>query len=103
MYARTKLAVMDHNSGIHRNQSRTKQGHLRFKTVYSRITSSWVAKKIMDKKDKNFIQEILQAIWSVGFDRDKQIICELEDIPRNIAKVLNPGYSWSLSHTLCGF
>ena len=49
MYARTKLAVMGHNSGIHRDQSRTKQGHIRFKTVYSRITSSWVAKKIIDK------------------------------------------------------
>ena len=82
MYARTKLAVMDHNSCIHRNQSRTKQGHLRFKTVYSRITSSWVAKKIMDKKDRHFRQEILQAIWSVGCDKDKQIICELEDPPR---------------------
>ena len=54
----------------------------------------------MDKKDKNFIQEILQAIWSVGFDKDKQIICEFEDIPRNIAKVPNPGKQLVIeSHT----
>ena len=52
MYARTKLAVMDHNSGINRKQLKTKQGKLRYKTIYSRISSCWVARKMMEKKIK---------------------------------------------------
>ena len=92
MYARTKLAVMDHNSGINRKQSRTKHGNLRYITLYSRVTSSWVAKKIMDKKDKTFIQDILEAIWVVGFDKDKLVTTNL--------KMPNPGKQLVIdSHT----
>ena len=53
MYARTQMADMDHNSGVGRSQAVTKAGKARFKTVYSKVSASWVAKKIMEDKDKS--------------------------------------------------
>lgn len=91
MYARAKLAVMDHNSGINQQQAKTKKGELRYKTVYSRITSSWVAKKIMEKKDKVFIKDIMARIWLIGYAEYSDKNLNLEEIPSNIAKVPNPG------------
>ena len=44
----------------------------------------------MDKK-YTFIQDILEAIWIVGFDKDKPVTTNLEEIPQNNAKVPNPG------------
>ena len=62
MYARTQLAIMDHNSGIGKEQAKTKEGVLRHKTVFSKVSSNWVAKRIMEEKDKTFICDILKAI-----------------------------------------
>ena len=33
-------------------QTRTKDGKLRYNMVYSKVTSSWVARTIMDKTEK---------------------------------------------------
>ena len=43
----------------------------------------------MEKKDKDFIRDILTAIWIVGFDMEHEI-SYLEEIPSNIAKMPNP-------------
>lgn len=89
MYARSQLAVMDHNSGVGRSQAVTKSGKKKFKTVYSKVSAAWVAKKIMEDKDKVFLTEILNVIWEVT-DRNLEGPV-LEPIPRNIAPVPNPG------------
>ena len=89
MYARTQMAIMDHNSGVGRSQAVTKAGKARFKTVYSKVSASWVAKKIMEDKDKSYITEILIAIWEVT--EKKLSGPELEAVPKNIAPVPNPG------------
>ena len=100
MYARTKLAAMDHNSGVDQKQARTKGGNLLFKTIYSRITPAWVAQNIMERKNKTFLYDILDAIWVIGFEQ-KSVTSNLEDIPDNIAKVPNPGKHIIIdSHTL---
>ena len=91
MYARTQLAVMDHNSGVGRVQATTKTGEKKYKTVYSKVSSSWVAKKIMEDKNKTFIQDILQTIWEVTGKNLKGPV--LEATPKNIAPIPNPGKS----------
>ena len=53
MYARTQLAAMDHNSGINQVQSKTKDGKPRYRTVFSKVSSNWAAKRIMKRKKKN--------------------------------------------------
>ena len=52
MYARAQLAIMNHNSGIDRVQSKRKDGKLRYITVFSEVASNCVAKKIMERKKK---------------------------------------------------
>ena len=46
MIARTELAVMDFNSGASCDQAKTKDGSLRYKLQFSRISNSWVTKNI---------------------------------------------------------
>ena len=52
MIARAQLAVLDFNSGVGLEQSKNKQGDLRYKHQFSKITQSWVVKIIHDRKEK---------------------------------------------------
>jgi len=47
MIARTQLAIMDFNCCADNVQAMTKDGTLRYKQVFSRVTQSWVVKKVM--------------------------------------------------------
>ena len=87
MYARTQLAVLDHNSGVGREHAKTKSGEHRYKVTYSKISADWVAKKIMAQKDKTFLKDILSSIWEVS--KSPQI--EIEKTPKNLATIDNPG------------
>ena len=91
MYARTQLSVLDHNSGIGRNQSTTKDGKLRYKTVSSKVSSSWVAKKIMENKNKSYVDDILSILWEVSSSNITGP--KIESVPKNIAKTGYPGKS----------
>ena len=57
MYARTQLAVLDHNCGINRKQAITKSTQLRNKSQYTKTIGQWVPKKIMEPKVKRYIPE----------------------------------------------
>ena len=58
MNSRAQIAYMDHNSGIDRVQSKRKDVKLRYRTVFSKVASDWVAKRIMERKKKYSIDEI---------------------------------------------
>ena len=62
MVARSQLAVMDHNSSIGLKQDETKKGEKRFKLVFSRITQTWVTKPIKEKKDKSYLQYMVDEV-----------------------------------------
>ena len=89
MYARAQLAIMDHNFGIDRVQSKTKDGKPRYRTVFSKVASNWVAKKIMERKKKTFIDEILHLLRTPENMKGKRI--QIESVPMNIATVPYPG------------
>ena len=88
MHVRTQLAVVDHNSGINRKQSQTKEGYLRFNTVFPKVTSSWVPKTIKEKKEKTFINDILEVLYNDDIHKEP---VQLESTPKNIANVPYPG------------
>ena len=52
MIARAQLAFHDFNSRVGVEQSKNKQGDLRYKHHFSKITQSWVVKIIHDRKEK---------------------------------------------------
>ena len=49
MIARAQLVVLDFNSGVGLEQSNNKQGDLRYKHQFSKITQSWVVKITHDR------------------------------------------------------
>ena len=49
IYARTQLAVLDHNCNIDRKQAVNNRNELQTKTQYSKMSGQWVAKKVMEK------------------------------------------------------
>ena len=52
MIARSQLAVLDFNSGVGLGQAETSQGKLQYKQQFSRVTQTWVVKKITGKKNR---------------------------------------------------
>ena len=90
MHARTQLAVMSHNAGINRKQAVVKKTNKpRTKQQYSKVTGQWVAKKVMEPMDMKFLQDIVDDIPKVGSNNEKND--KLEEVPKNIAAVPNPG------------
>ena len=79
MYVRAQLAIMDHNFGIDRVQSKRKDGKLRYRTVFSKVASNQVA------KEKTFIDEILHLLHTPKNMNGKRN--QLQSVTMNIATV----------------
>ena len=90
MYARTQLAVLDHNSGIGRKQATTQDGTPRVKTQFSKVSNQWVVKDIRESKNKTYIRDIIDEIKNPSDEHIRQNK-KLEVIPENIAPTQNPG------------
>lgn len=90
MIARTQLAILDFNSGSDNCQAITKEGDLRYKQVFSRVTQSWVIKKVMKKKKYDYLQTLLQEIVEVTGNLTGTDLPEVGEIPKNIAKKEKP-------------
>ena len=59
MVARTQLAVLDFNSGSWCIQATTQENKNYFKLLLSKVTQNWVVKKISSKKNKKYIEELM--------------------------------------------
>lgn len=62
MEARLRLAAMDHNYAVGREQACKADGTLRFKVEYSKSAGAYVVKKIKTQKTWSFRQELLAGI-----------------------------------------
>ena len=65
MYARTQLAVLDHNENLGRKQAVTKANKKREKLQYSKVTKQWVVKDVKEQKSRQYVQEVLNEIPAV--------------------------------------
>ncbi|XP_057317565.1 uncharacterized protein LOC130662674 [Hydractinia symbiolongicarpus] len=91
MVARTQLAVLDHNSGVERQQATTSDGRLKFKVSFTKITKEWVAKKVMDPKEKKYQEDLMKEVFDLVQKIKAPIFFKLPETPRNIALKINPG------------
>ena len=67
MIARTQLAVLDYNSGVDCKQAVTKEGDLRYKQCFSKVTQTWVVKRInKKKKEHNFIKDLMISLLEMS-------------------------------------
>ena len=62
MIARSQLAVLDFNAGVGLKQAETKLGEIRFKQKFSKVAQLWVAKKIISKKDKTYLNHLMDEV-----------------------------------------
>ena len=85
MIDRTQLAIVDHNCGVSRKQIWDDQGEGKINTQYTMVTAHYVAKKVMDPKDKHYTTEIIDEVKSSEYS-EKQATSKA-----TIAPIPNPG------------
>ena len=61
MVAQTRLAVLDNNFNVERKRACTAIGSERWHLRWSKATNSFVVKKVFEKKDYFFIQELIES------------------------------------------
>ena len=89
MIARTELAVMHFNSIAAAAHATTKDGKLIYKQQYSKITDSWVVKKVKEKSDKTYVRELLKEVVWLKKSREFAPLPQI-DVPKNIAPIEKP-------------
>ena len=90
MIARSQLAVLDYNSGVGIGQAKTKDGELRYKQSFSKVTKNWCMKKIAAKKSRDFLDELLVSTVQMKVSGEKGNLPKTEEIPKYIAPVEKP-------------
>ena len=85
MIARTQLAILDFNCCSGNVQVVSKDGSLRYKQVFSRVTQSWVVKKIMKTKERPYLYFLLEKTIKITKDLNENGLPIISDIPKNIA------------------
>ena len=96
MVARTQLAALDHNANTGRQQATVtrgaNQGELQYKLVFPKNTKEWVAKPIMEKTSRDYLNPILDAIVDRKRQkpRDRSATLTAPHIPKNIASKPRP-------------
>ena len=89
MIARSQLAVLDFNAGSSVGQAKTKDGRLRYKQSFSKVTQNWVVKKIAAEKSRHYIHDLFECT----IDRNTKFednIPQTGEIPKNIAPFEKP-------------
>ena len=62
MVSRLRVAAMDHNWAVGRQQATTADGTLMFKVEYSKAAGGYIVKKIKAEKNWSFTQKLLAGI-----------------------------------------
>ena len=102
IYARTQIAVLDHNSNLDRRQAVTKNNEARSNTQFSKGTNKWAPKRVMEPKSQKYIIKIMDEIPNVtNFPPETNE--KLEEIPQNISTTPNPGKQEILSRHIPRF
>ena len=83
MIARTQLAILDFNSGSNLNQAR-------YNTSFSKMTATWSAKPIKEKKSDGVFQKLIFRTEELVFKNLELPIPEIPTLPANIALTPKP-------------
>ena len=70
MYARSQLAILDFNSGSHLEQAKTKAGNKRYNVSFSKITKTWSAKPIKEKKNTYIFTKMVNRTLECALKND---------------------------------
>ena len=62
MTARSQVVVLEFNASVGLKQAETELGELRFKQQFSKVTQSWVAERIILKKNKMYVNHLMDKL-----------------------------------------
>ena len=95
MIARTELAILHFNSIATGQYATTKLGKQIYKHQYSKITNSWVVKRVKKKSDKKYVRELLkEVVWLK--QSNEEVPLPLIHVPKNIAPIEKPDKDYSI-------
>ena len=90
MIARAELAPLDFNAGMGLQHPKTKKGELRYKQQFSRITQSWFVKKVTDKKERIYMEDLMEETIAIKTSNMAYPVPCLKNVPKNIAPTEKP-------------
>ena len=90
MLARSQLAIMDFNQGSNLKQAKTKHGEDRFYVLSSKITNTWTAKPIKERKDGTYLHNVVRETVQLAREKKTLRLPVLPKLPKNIASTQKP-------------
>lgn len=87
MIARSQIAVMDFNAGV---QQLENQGEHRYKQQFSKVTQTWVLKKITPRKERIYLDDLMKETIYLKQSNEKFSLPKTDGIPKNIAPIEKP-------------
>ena len=87
---RSQLAALDFISGSDLPQAKTELGNPRYNINWSKITKTWSAKSIKEKKNYSFLHEMIVDTLKCVEENYTLSTPELPELPKNIAPVQPP-------------
>ena len=97
MIAFSQLAVLDFNAGVGLKQAGTKLGELRSKQQFSKVAQLCVAKKIISKKDKTYLNHLMDEVVHLKLSKEEYPIPAPGNVPKNITLVEKPNKKQSIN------
>ena len=90
MIARTQLAVLHFNHVIDAGHAKTKEGNLRYKLQFSKLSQNYVVKPIKDVKEKPYLKDLVCESISMATHITQLELPKLPNVPKNIAPINKP-------------
>ena len=81
---------MDHNSGTERDYKRNSSGDVVTKIQYSKSSKCWVSKPVRKKKQKKYVQEMIEKVVEINAENITLDNPSLPKTPANIAPTPRP-------------
>ena len=89
MITRSQLAIMLFNKGCELEHATTKAGEKRY-VCFSKITNSWSSKPIKGKKERSYLENMVNEMIEVAYSTKSLPIPKIPNLPKNIAAVPKP-------------
>jgi hypothetical protein len=89
MVARLRVAALDHNTTVGREQAQTREGLLRYKLEYSKSAGKYVTKPIKIEKDWSFRKQLINGIsdrCSKGPSQRKLLLRRKKNVDKSLGE-----------------
>ena len=76
--------------GVGLQDIETKKGELRYKKHFSRITQAWFVKIITDKKERIYLEDLMEKTTAIKTSNMAYPVSCMKDVPKTIVPIEKP-------------